>query len=389
LNNRRSIWVAVTIIALAVTVALLMQQRRHQRESYQGRHTRDWAWALMTATNDQRRAEAVTALRAIGPDAIPPLRAMLRTRDKFYEKPIVTASRALPLEQRRELLRQLQPGSAMAVRLSALTALAQIGEPSRAALDDLVAGLYDQVGQIRWDSARCLAALGDFAIPALADAAASTNRDVRHAAVWAMSEFTTNTPQLTQALFGALLDDYSAGRSMAIYAIGKFGLDAGPMLKELLETGVPEKQLSAMRVLAAVRPPMRLVMTNVLRVAQNSTGELRRASIEAMGAMRMSNTNVVGFIISALQDSDPAVRLAAITTIGEVSWKAEAALPRLIEFVASKNLPERTTAIRTLGRFGSRGTNAVAAIQTALQDEDGAVRAAATNSLDQILTTPR
>jgi HEAT repeat protein len=309
---------------------------------------------------------------------------MLHTRDKPYEKPILEAARSLPVQQRQAIIRQLRPGTAYATRLSAIHALIVLGPVAAPAIPDLIPGLDDVNGQIRWDTARALVAIGDAAIPALVTTASSTNPAVRHAAVFMLADSQTNASLVAPIVFRALLDSDDYVRGTAISGVGRLGLDPVPMLKDALESADSATRLAAMRALAGLRPPVALVFTNLMAVATNSTGERRRRTIETMGALRVSRSNAVDIIIAALDDPDLATRVTAIKAVSEVSWKAAAALPRLETFTRSTDPTEREAAVAALGRFGSRASNSVAVLELRLEDDSPSVRAAATNSLAQI-----
>jgi len=385
--KRRTLLAILALAVIFVTSLLLLRDREFQRESYQGKHTRDWAMLMITTQAGSNRDEAISALRALGPKAVPPLRRMLLESDKFYEKPVVQAARVLPAAQRRLLLQQLRPGQAMSHRLAALAAVAAIGPPAADAIPELVQSLANPNGQIRWDAARALGAMGETATGVLVSAATGTNAGMRHAAVFALAQVGTNPPPVIATLFNATLDSDETVRTLAMYYVGQLALDATPMLLEKLGSTDPATQVAAMRALAGVRPQVRLITTNLLSLATNSSGNLRRQTIETMGALRVANSNSAAIMVSALDDPDPAIRLAAMNAVGQISWKTAAALPRLEDFTRSTNTLERGSATRALGLYGARASNAAPAITLLLADPELEVRAAATNALGNIHAT--
>jgi HEAT repeat protein len=382
-----------TGIALAVLLVagfagfVLLDRRQYLRESYQGKHTLEWSLQLLNTTaigSESNRAEAVMALHALGPKAVPPLRRMLAERDGFYDRTVVTATRWLPRNQRWTLLSQLRPGQALLHRLAALAGLAVLGTNAASAVHDLGRALQEPVGQIRWDAARALAAIGEAAIPTLITAATGTNPVARHAAVYALAQSATNSPRAKAALLNAVLDSDENVRLAAIHSVRQLGLDAVPMLNEQLASKDLAQQLAALRALAVLRPLSRAETTNLLTLAINSTGEVRRQAIETMSALRIASTNAAGIMITALDDPDPEVRLAAIRAVAEINWRTAVAIPRLEEFTRSTNPRERKRSAWALAQFGSRASNTVSSITVLLDDSDLEVRKAATNALAEI-----
>ena len=382
--KRRTLLACLALVMIFVTGLLLLREREFQRESYQGKHTRDWAMLLIASPAGSNRDEAVSALRALGPKAVPPLRRMLLERDKFYEKPVVQAARVLPAAQRRMLLQQLRPGQAMSHRLAAVAAFGAIGPAAAGAIPDLTQALTDPNAQVRWDAARALLAIGDAAIPALVSAATGTYAGVRHAAIYVLGEARTNAPLVVPTLFDALLDSDETVRATAIYSVGRLGQNAVPMLMEKIASTDPAVQVAVMRALAGVRPTMRFITTNLVTIATNSSGELRRQAIETLGVLRVNSAPAATVLSAALDDLEPAIRLAAIKAVGEISWRTADAIPRLIELTGSTSELEREEAARALAQFGPRASNAVTAITRLLDDPELKVRAAATNALSRI-----
>jgi len=389
--KRHKLLIGAGVVASVVAAIVLWGQFEFARESYQGRHTRDWALQLAaTATdgNESNRVEAIAALQALGPAAIPPLRRMLAERESFYDRTVARIAALLPVNQRRTLVTQLRPGQALSHRAAAVNALMVLGTNALSAIPDLGQALYDPSGGVRLDAARALVSFGDVAIPALIAAATGTNPVVRHIAVYALAQSATNLPLTRSTLLTAMLDDDENVRTTAIYFADPLGLDAQPLLLEKLRSPDPAEQLGAVRALAGVRLPSQLIATNLLSLATNSSGELRRQTIETMSALRMMTTNAAAVMIAALDDPDPAIRITAMRAVGQLTWKTGAAIPRLTEFTRSAHQLERKTSVWALAQFGARASNAIPALTLLLDDPDPEVRKAATGALTQIDPPP-
>jgi HEAT repeat protein len=186
------------------------------------------------------------------------------------------------------------------------------------------------------------------------------------------------------SVMNALVDSDDSVRAAAVYAAGRLSLDAMPLLLAQLNSTNPAIQVASLRALAGLRPGGRQVSTNVMMIANASTGELRRQAIETLGMLPVATSNAATVVMIALDDSDPAIRLTAIRAVGAMNWKTRAAIPRLIEFARSPAAIEREAAVVALAEFGSRASNGVPAITLLLEDSELRVRAAATNALGRI-----
>lgn len=361
------------------------RQFEYSQESYEGRHTRDWAWVLLASPNQAEREEAESALRHIGPHAVPVLQRMLLERDKFYEKPLIQAARALPLEQRQAFVRSLHPGQAMGSRLAAITALGVLGAHATVALPELERNLRDPVGLMRWESAQALVRMGEPGWRVLATAAQDTNAAVRQAVFFILGSASTNAVEVVgPVVLAGLLDTDAAVLSTAGYTAQKLGLDPLPTLNRALNSEIPETQLAALRGLAICNSSTRAISSNVVWLAGNATGELRRQALECLGDLHVTSTNAARIAVQSLEANDPALRLTAIRTVGRINWRTADAIPRLQEFAHAADVRERALALQALGEFGARASNALQNITERLNDPEVSVREAATNTLNRI-----
>jgi HEAT repeat protein len=158
-------------------------------------------------------------------------------------------------------------------------------------------------------------------------------------------------------------------------------LDLTEAVKARMNSREVAPQIAAIRALMLTQAPARAVGTNLIAIASNSTGELRRAALEALGSLRVSTTGAVMLVKAALDDSDPAIRIAAMKSAGALSWKTADIIPSLIEFTRSADANERAQAAETLGNYTTQSTNVLPALQRLLQDPDLCVRTAATNEV--------
>jgi HEAT repeat protein len=382
---KRSRWlVLVGVVGLLLLMLAFWWHWDYQRECYGGRHTREWAWQLLTATTPEDREAATNALRALGPQAVRPLRAMLRERDKAYEKPLVQASRILPAEERQTFLRHLRPGQALANRVAAIQAVAVLGVTASNAVPELAAGLQETHGQLRWESARALGQLGAAGVTALLRAAGDTNSGVRQAALFVLADAPPDFPGLAAGVIQGLFDADEPVRGTASYAVEKLRVDALPEVVRRLNRADPREQLTALQALARLRPAFRSVEAPVLNLATNGPPEIRRQAMVTMGALRFTSTNALILMRAALEDPALELRTSAIFAVSQVSWKTPDLVPHLISLTATGSLAERLAAVNALGQYRAQASNSLPALIGIWQDPIPELRLAATNAAQRL-----
>jgi HEAT repeat protein len=89
-------------------------------------------------------------------------------------------------------------------------------------------------------------------------------------------------------------------------------------------------------------------------------------------------------MVDGIEAGDAAEAEIAANKIVELGYEADAAIPFLAEMAANPDLPNRATAIETLGRLYASSPEVVAALGEAARDPDEATRHAALRALAQI-----
>ena len=305
---KRRLLIALLGLVAVVTVLWLIHAQAERRASYQGKHARDWAVQLYATYEPTGTNAAALAFRAMGANAVPPLRSLLRLRDPLYEKALLKYARHLPVKRRVYLFQKLKPGRTVEYRLGAVRALGLLGPTAREALPDMLEILGDQDARVRWTMAQTLHRLGPEAIAGLIPLTTNAQVNVRHAAVYALGETQTNALPAVSALIRCTLDSNEGVRGSALYALSRIGFAAVPKALELAVTAPdPQMQNAALRCLVAVRPPPGRMLAAPIMVSTN-TPEIRRMALMTLWVSRQTNSHALQIYQRSLADEDPTVR---------------------------------------------------------------------------------
>jgi len=293
---------------VVITGLWLLHVRAERRASYQGKHVRVWAQQLYATYEPTGTNAAAIAFRAMGSNAIPPLRSLLHLRDPLYENAVVKYARYLPAKPRVYLIQKINPGHTVEYRLGAVRALGVLGPTAMEALPDMIEVLGDADARVRWMMAQTIFRVGPEAIAALISLTTNTQVNVRHAAVYALGEAQTNALPAVPALIRCLLDTNEAVRGSALYSLSRVGFTAVPTVLAMAATDPdPQIQNAAFRSLVALRPPAGRTLTSPLMVSTN-TPEIRRMALVTLWVSRQTNSHAMQIYQRSLSDADPGVR---------------------------------------------------------------------------------
>ncbi len=324
---KRRLLIAGIIIALGAAGWFVSHQRSYQRASYQGKHTREWVAELYANYEPRGTNAAVAAFRAMGANAVPALRSLVKLRDPFYEKALLKHGRRLPARPRNYLFRKLKPGRNIEYRIGAIRALGIIGPDAKAALPELLNALADSDSRLRWLAAQTIALLGPEAIAALIPLTTNANVHLRHAAVYALGEARTNALPAAPSLIYSTMDTNESVRASAYYSLGRIGRGAFPDTVAMAVTNQDaEVRNTAFRALIVLLPPGRMPGSHLSLT--NNTADIRRLAILSLSRSRLTNRHALTLFQAALEDEDPTVRATA-----------ERALARLDPASTNRSIP--------------------------------------------------
>jgi len=363
---KRKILIALAVLAVIVIGLFVQRRRADQLATYQGIHACAWAVNFHPNFNPSSTNIATIAFNAMGANAVPPLRAMLKTREPWYARLFVQQGRVLPTGTRTYLGGLIKPGRSGMYRVAAARALGVVGTNATAAVPDLVAALAEN--NTSWAAAQALASIGGPAIAALASATTNKDFNIRHAAVYGLGQAGTNALPATEALVERVCDPVEYVRSSALYSLGQIGRPGMPVVLEAFSTYDSTHRMAAVEAIRAMDTPPRQVFVTLLEFSTNASPTLRQNSLEALQTLRVNHARVLGAYFKALDDPDPGVRASATRALGQASiWKTNSVLGEMT--------------IRLLGRSGSLDGNVHDVLNNMLADPDSSVRTAAQQTL--------
>jgi HEAT repeat protein len=294
-----------------------------------------WKYQQLRMGNANSRLAVVEKLVASGDEnAVGPL--IFALQDKDTPVRIAAAKALMRFQDRRAvepLIKMLRDTTPLA-RAAAAETLGQLGDP--VAVNHLVGFLRDPDPIVRTIAARSLGRLG-----------------------WSPG---TDSQRVLQIL--------AMGTLHQLVALGPEGV--GPLL-DLLRTGPPNKQFSAVKALGEINDPR--VRPAMLEALRKPSPSVRIAALSALE--RLADEEAFPAIERLLQDSNASVRGAAV----EAALRCGGArsVPSLIKCLKDQSWEVRQAAAKALGMLGER--SAVDALCQLMSDPDRDVREAAIGSL--------
>lgn len=305
---KRRLLIALLVFAVVVAAFWGWREFSVHRASYQGKTVSEWAVQLYATYEPTGTNAAAVAFRAMSSNSVPALRSLLHRRDPAYEKVLIKYARYIPTKPRVYLFQKLQPGRVIEYRLGAARALGVLGLDAITALPDMLELLGDSDGRLRWTMAQTVHRLGSEAVAGLIPLTTNADMNVRHAAVYALSEARTNALPAVPALIRSSMDTNEAVRGSALYALSRVGYGAVPPILEIAATEKdPALQNAALRSLVAVRPPPGQVMRSHLMISTNSP-DIRRMALMTLWISRQTNQHALKLYNAGLTDEDVSVR---------------------------------------------------------------------------------
>ncbi len=336
-------------------------------------------------------------------------------------------------EEIQKLTKQLLNSKSESERFDAASALAEKGAEAKEAVDALITALRDKSPEVRGQAAKALGAIGEAAqkaVPSLLnlvrrdpkarEAAAEalvkigekaakslaemastprvyTDASIRQTAVTALGELGPKLKSgpikanVVSALKKALSDPDKKVPLLAIEALGKMGADAQDVLPTLIKSYFDHKDAAVRRasIVAASKigaevkngPPTSL-MSGLKGALKDSDPGVRKAAVEALGAMGPKAKEVVVALLGLFEDKDAGVKMAAIAAVGQIGADSKAAAKAFGDLLKDQNVgPKvRQTIAGALLKMGKTG---VPPLIDALKDENYFIRIEVLNAMAQ------
>jgi hypothetical protein len=335
-SKRLLVVVATAVVAAAVLFYFLSEP------CYRGHRLTYWVEQLWTAGADQERAR--TALRAIGPKAVPCLLNKVRfdeaerRRMELWEKLPSVLQEAIPAPEANTRLRQKIP---YAISLVGATAVPQ-----------LLRGIQDEDRDVRLTSAQAIACLGDRADSATGRLIAllgHTNRGVRANVILAISQMGMSRTQAIPALVLALSDEpYAAAerpvllRESAARALGGMGsvaTSAVPKLTMLLNDPSPTMRLAAASALWQIQRDTNLVYQVMEQLEKPQPIHTYRAFLDLLAQMGTAATPAVPEILRTMTNWGTDMSRSIRRTLSRIDPEAESLAGRDNSLAPERRLP--------------------------------------------------
>jgi HEAT repeat protein len=256
------------------------------------------------------------------------------------------------------------------VRLAAIVALGEIGTEAAEAADDLGARLKEEDPDACVKICEALANFGSAGVPALMDALKDDNREVRRAAVIALSEMGPDAKAagpVLAAIFRHI--DSKSPYNEAKQALMSIGEPAVPALIDALKDPSEDVRRWSLEALWTIGPAAKAAIPAVLERMEEE--DLRACAIGVLDSMGAKEPAVVDALRKALADPNPEVRDAAADALRNLGPAAKPARKLLVAALKAEYI--HVSAAEALARMGEIALPDVAA---AARDEPSA-RAAA------------
>lgn len=375
-------WPALIVIAIAVAAIVVMVFRSWDRTAivYNGKSLKEWAVALR-APDANERAQATAAIQIMGPQAVPGLVRLLKTKDTGLRRFVWGAAKRLPRKARAWFFQEFpwpDPNEASIVGARGLGILGPQAESAVSALGQALQGRDRAVGI---EAATALAHVGKASVPILIEALKDKNVEVRHAAVYALGEIGAEAESAVPLLIPFLGETNEPLRNSTVYTLSRIGPSEISTLISLLNNGDARTREAAEKVLLQSFSSMHRAMPVLERLSKDDSPAVREQTLDLLTSLRQADLFAVHLATRALQDTNAQVRLKAITALAQVPEPSQLLVGPLIASLKDDSPAVRAGAARALAGMGHTPTRAVPGLEKLLQDPDEHVRTAAMEAL--------
>ncbi len=288
---------------------------------YHGKSVQQWALQLRNP-DPKSHQEAAAALKAIGPVAVPGLVRLLHARDSVFRNQVWAAVPRLPAPVDRLLISRVAAPNAGALRIAAAQALAVLGPDAAEAVPALASSLVNDTVQVRWNAAAALGRIGTPAWSELSHALASSDPNLRYAALCALGDSNLEPRVVVPALLGAL-GDTNGGIAVAVAgSLSKVGPGALPFLTEAMTNSDAHMRQRAARAVPFLHAPRDQILPTLLDLLHDPEPACRLQALRSLGMLGVPNRVMLDAFAAAQNDPASEVRLAATQLLGQ--WHRQA-----------------------------------------------------------------
>jgi len=342
----------------------------------------------------EQRDQLPLVLAALGPSAVPLLRAALSDPIEHLRAVAVAALGQLRATDTLPVIVRLHDDPSDVVRLSVAEALGVITAPAAGAVRHrsrlrTAATRGGRIGRLlRWG--RVESPPPDPLVQTLAtlrrlleDPAAA----VRAQAAVSVGGLGVAAAPCTPALIVRLADDDETVRCGAADALGRTASEdpaALDALVGLLSDPSPDVQAAAAEAVAALRGDTAAAVPALVPLLQNVDSDVRQAAAEAIGRSGPLSAATADALTAGLASADNVVRAQAAEALGTIGTAAGETAPALVELLFDVNDHVRAEAVTALSKIGPAASMAVPGLMRALRDVDNWVSALAAEALGEM-----
>ena len=158
--------------------------------------------------------------------------------------------------------------------------------------------------------------------------------------------------------------------------LGEAASAAVPDLDQALQDKADPVRANAAKAVARIGPAARETVPTLITLALNdNSAEVRGNAIEALGTMPAPARDLITALARSCTDSNEKVRISATKALGKLGPFAKEAAPALILASADADSADvRANAVEALGTIAGPPKEIIAALKTALQDDNERVR---------------
>jgi HEAT repeat protein len=278
---KRVIFALVVVLAVLCVIILARHATEQPEPTYEGKTVSAWALALNIATT---RPAADELFRKIGTNAVPALVRMLQTRDPLLARPLRALGRRLPDRLSRGMFRIVDPYDAGRKRAAAAAALRIVGARAQAALPTLQSALRDNE-TISWHAALTLAELGPPGLAALTNALPAARMPQAGFICYALGSQGVSASNAVPALAATLRSGSPQAAEPAAHALASIGRSALPALENALAHTNLQVRVAVADALGTMGPWARKTTPKLLEMARSDQAPAHRAATNALAKL--------------------------------------------------------------------------------------------------------
>jgi HEAT repeat protein len=253
-------------------------------------------------------------------------------------------------------------------RVVVIDDIAELGQRSKAALDDLVACTADQDPRTRWHAARAIGLIGEDALSAMPTL------------IKLLGDTDPIVVTQSAAAIGLIRED--DGREAIPAPDAQLYANAVESLSATMTHSDPRVRRAAMRTLRCLNPaPQQLA---ALLSSQLSDGD-PSVVMPALHTLADLDAEAVPVLIEALKN--PKSRYWATLALTEIGPEAAPAVETLATLAAEGEIEERMQALLALAAIGEKAAPAASVMAKTLDSDDNSLRFAAAFALGSVRST--